>query len=321
MTKAQADALQTSLENERIIREQNQWLEQKVKERTDEILKKQHEIVEQNEELQLQHEVIEEQNYRLMCYNEDLEVEVNNRTAELLNSNKKLSQQNEKLEHFVSVTSHNIRGPIASILGLANVIDKSQLNAYNTKCIEHLDTAMNKLDEVVKDLNDALACDTASHNIMEMICFEELLSETIGEMQDVLRENLVEITCQFHIPGVYSVRQYLQSILYNLISNAIKYKAPERKPHIHIKSEQVGDSIQLSVKDNGLGIDTERYHDRIFGFYQRFHLHAEGKGLGLYTIKRQMEALGGSIRLESEVGKGATFYMLFKSYKEVALTE
>jgi signal transduction histidine kinase len=110
---------------------------------------------------------------------------------------------------------------------------------------------------------------------------------------------------------VVCVRSYVQSILYNLVSNAIKYRSPDRPLQIDVHTFPEGGFICLEVKDNGLGIDLEKNQQKMFGMYKRFHKQIPGKGLGLHLVKTQIEAVGGSIAVESEKGKGTTFKVLF----------
>jgi hypothetical protein len=105
---------------------------------------------------------------------------------------------------------------------------------------------------------------------------------------------------------IYSVRPMVHSILYNLISNAIKYRASTRRPEITITSD-LRQNYVLEVKDNGLGIDLKRYKDSLFKLYKRFHFHTEGKGLGLYLVKLQAETLGGKVEVQSEINESTHF--------------
>ena len=107
--------------------------------------------------------------------------------------------------------------------------------------------------------------------------------------------------------SIFSIRGFIHSIIYNIISNAIKYKSPERKPEIQVKIYQEDNNIILIIADNGLGIDLPHQRDKVFGLYKRFHFHTEGKGVGLYTVKTQVEILGGKIDVQSDVDKGTTF--------------
>jgi signal transduction histidine kinase len=108
-------------------------------------------------------------------------------------------------------------------------------------------------------------------------------------------------------------KSYLESILLNLLTNAIKYKSETRKLKINITASQIDDNVLLIFKDNGIGINLERNRDKIFGLYQRFHDYPDSKGLGLYLVKSQVETMGGTISLESKVDVGTTFTLTFKN--------
>jgi signal transduction histidine kinase len=110
------------------------------------------------------------------------------------------------------------------------------------------------------------------------------------------------------LPTLYSLKTYLQSILFNLVSNAIKYRALDRPPHVQVVAQAENGLAKISVSDNGLGIDLNKVsQQQIFGLYKRLHFHIEGKGLGLYLVKTQVEALQGRIEVESTPGAGTTF--------------
>ena len=110
-----------------------------------------------------------------------------------------------------------------------------------------------------------------------------------------------------------SVPAYLESIILNLITNAVKYGSPSRSTKISLEASKGDKGITFSVKDNGLGIDLERYGDKIFGMYKTFHNNKEARGLGLYIIKNQIEAMDGFITVESAVDKGSIFKVFFSS--------
>src|SRR5690606_390353 len=110
---------------------------------------------------------------------------------------------------------------------------------------------------------------------------------------------------------VHSVPAYLDSIILNLLTNAVKYSSPDRRPRIVLEAEKIGGQVRFSVGDNGLGLDLDRYGDKVFGMYKTFHQGKESKGIGLYLIKNQIEAMGGSITMESQVNQGSTFNVFF----------
>jgi hypothetical protein len=109
----------------------------------------------------------------------------------------------------------------------------------------------------------------------------------------------------------------VHSILYNLLNNAIKYRSPERKPVITITSQQSEHYFILEIADNGLGIDLKQNGDNLFKLYKRFHFHTEGKGLGLYLVKLQVEALGGYIKVDSEINRFTRFTIYLRKPENV----
>jgi len=113
-------------------------------------------------------------------------------------------------------------------------------------------------------------------------------------------------------PMLYAISPYLESIFYNLISNAIKYRNPDKRPVITVRLVDHFDHTLIIFSDNGLGIDLDKHGKTIFNLYKRFHLHVEGKGLGLFLVKAQMVAMGGRVEVESEPGKGTAFKLFFK---------
>lgn len=110
---------------------------------------------------------------------------------------------------------------------------------------------------------------------------------------------------------IQSIDTYLESILYNLIYNGIKYCRDDVKSTIQIHSYKKRNRVYIEVEDNGIGIDLDRFGKKIFGLYQRFHDHVNGKGIGLYLVKTQVEALQGKISIDSEVNRGTTFKLTF----------
>jgi signal transduction histidine kinase len=126
-------------------------------------------------------------------------------------------------------------------------------------------------------------------------------------LNDKIKESDCTIISDFSVQTYYAIPAYIDSIFYNLISNAIKYRSLERNPEISITTLIENDSLVLLVKDNGLGMDTKKLKDKIFTLYQRFHHHVEGKGIGLFLVKTQVEALNGTIEISSKVNEGTTF--------------
>lgn len=224
---------------------------------------------------------------------------------------KKLSDdllfKNRALLQFSYIVAHNLRAPVANILGLTSILNITDGSPENIKTLKYLEKAAINLNETIKDLNNILSI---KNNALQLIDIDlnEILISTISILETNINESKVTITCDFELQkNVFTIKSYITSIFYNLLSNAIKYKHHDRLLKIHIESSIVGDFTKISFKDNGLGIDTQFYKDKLFGMYKRFHNHVDGKGLGLFIIKTQIEAMGGYIELHSKLGEGSEF--------------
>lgn len=225
-----------------------------------------------------------------------------------------LLKQNQNLQQFAYIVSHNLRAPIANMLGLTSIYNKNEIGSpINKKVIDNLIKSAQLLDATIRDLNDLLTIRSQIGNVYEQVYFDCLLQDVLALLK--LESNTCEaaITHDFsNAPAVRIVRSYAQSILLNLLSNAVKYKSPDRKLAISITTFRLNNYICLRVQDNGLGIDLEKQQENIFGLYKRFHKGIEGKGIGLHLVKTQVEMLEGKVEVESEPQKGTAFNVYFK---------
>lgn len=267
----------------------------------------------QFKELEKAKHTIAGQNEELKAYNLNLESMVNVRTEDLINSNTRLKENNNQLEQFGFVVSHNLRGPIARILGLANVLNKKAIDDENNLLLDKMVEVTKDLDLIIHDLNEVLEIQKGVKQEFVKVGFEEIINKILVRLENEIVERNVQIHYNFEaVSEVDTIRLYFESILYNLISNAIKYSKPGTLPEIKLSTEYSGDYILLTIADNGIGIDVERYKDKLFGLYKRFHTHVAGKGLGLYMVKIQLEMMGGKIELESKPYAGSTFKAYFR---------
>ena len=217
-------------------------------------------------------------------------------------------QHSKNLEQFAYIISHNLRGPIANILGIANVLKGDISKADRNKSQSFLFEAVENLDEVIKDLVKILQTRSEITERKELIYLQDLVDIIMSSIHNLIeKENVQMITDFSEVDSVLSLKSYLHSIFYNLIANSIKYRQSGRPPIIYIKSSKHEGKIIISIKDNGIGIDLEQYGDKIFGLYHRFHQSVEGKGLGLFMTKTQVEVLRGQINVRSELGEGTEF--------------
>ncbi|NHM06243.1 PAS domain S-box protein [Flavobacterium sp. CYK-4] len=227
---------------------------------------------------------------------------------------RELTQNNKDLKQFSYITSHNLRAPLSNLTGLLNLMQEIPIENEELKeILNGFSTSTNLLNETINDLVKVIIIkDNPSINKEEVLIkdvFENVfnqLSYLISLHKPILKIELEKVT-------ILNINKaYLESILLNLFTNAIKYRSPKRTLRIYVSSKEVDNHIVLIFRDNGIGIDLERNGDKIFGLYQRFHNYSDSKGLGLYLVKSQVESMGGSIAVESEVDKGTTFTITFK---------
>lgn len=304
------------------ISRQNRRLEELVEARTrelalqnEELLQSQEEISSQrdlvsaqNHELQLAREIIEKQNNEIKLRNETLEAEVEERTRDLV-------EYNQQLEQFAFISAHNLRAPVARILGLGNVLQITRHKPEEVDMIiDRIIFTTQELDRVVKDLNTVLELRKDNTSVITKINLEEELELIKINLEKEIQETHTVFDQDFSkLNTIYTLKPYLDSILVNLISNAIKYRKPSIPPVIRIRSLVEGDLICLEVRDNGLGMDLSLYKEKIFTLYSRFHSHVEGKGMGLYLVKTQANSLGGRIEVDSTTGIGTTFRVYIRN--------
>lgn len=226
----------------------------------------------------------------------------------------KLQEQNRQLDEFAHIISHNLRSPIGNIKALIGLLNnESTIDDYRL-IFDKLKNLSINLGETMNDLMDTLRVKKETAVERVEIRFKDIMDKVIQSLEGELIRSGASITFDFDKkPAMAYSRPYMESIMLNLMSNAIKYRSPERKPLIHIETTAENKQVQLLVRDNGLGIDMEKYGDKIFGLHKTFHGNKEARGVGLFLIKTQVEALGGSIQATSEVGKGTTFIINFGS--------
>jgi PAS domain S-box-containing protein len=225
-----------------------------------------------------------------------------------------LIRNNKDLQQFSFITSHNLRAPVANLISLLSLFDRQNMaEPFNRVLIEKFEEATQQLNNTLNDLLDVLVLKSNTEIEKEQLSFTSILNQVRNNVESILQQQDGKLITDFsEIDYIEYNKIHLESIFQNLVSNAIKYASPDRPLLIQIASKENEEDIIVTIQDNGLGINLERYGDRLFGMYQRFHAGKEGKGLGLYMIKAQVEASGGRIEVESEIGVGTKFIVHFK---------
>lgn len=218
-----------------------------------------------------------------------------------------LIAKNKDLEQFTYIVSHNLRAPIANLLGLARILDHGDINEQDQQeIIAGITTSVKKLDDVVTDLNTILQ--QREPNKREKIYFQQIVNDICISIKHIIDEEDVKINTGFNgIESIYSIRSYIYSIFNNLIVNSIKYCIHNIPPIIDIEFLLEHDNVKIIFTDNGKGMDMNKHGKDLFGLYKRFDKTVTGKGMGLYLVKTQVEALRGSITASSHLNQGMQF--------------
>lgn len=227
------------------------------------------------------------------------------------------ADQNKRLLNFTYIVSHNIRSHSANLTGLIGLIEKTEEEDEKATLFKMLKTSTNKLEETIQNLNEIISVQNNINQAKAVLNLKNEIERTFLVVHDVILESGVVITNQVSDKlNIEAIPAYLDSILLNIITNAIKYRSPNRAPTIDISSKNQGEYLVLSVKDNGLGLDLNKYKDKLFGMYKTFHNNANSRGIGLFITKNQIEAMNGKIEVESKVDEGTTFKIYFPKMKQ-----
>jgi signal transduction histidine kinase len=285
------------------------------------------EIETQNEEMKLQAEelnashekteessrIIEQQRNELALYNKQLEQLVVAKNQELVNTNEELIKHNSELRQFSFTISHNLRAPVARLLGLTYLLDgyEKDLPESLREYIGLIQKSTNELDVVIKDLNKIIDIRNEIYRIKERVLLQGEWEKVLSIVQPNIHFDAQIDTNFEEAPELFTIRPIIHNAFYNLLSNAIKYRSPQRTLQVKVQTTISNQNLIIAFTDNGLGIDLTKFGKSIFGLYKRFHMHVEGKGLGLYLVKTQLESIGGSLALQSVVNQGSTFTLSF----------
>lgn len=237
-----------------------------------------------------------EQNARLTAITEDLKL------------------KNEQLQEFTQIVSHNLRSPVGNILSLLQFLEGAESDAERSEYIELLKEAGTSTLTTLQELNDVLKIKQDKNIPKQKLEFEQVFSNVKRMLVAKIVETGANVTSDFsEAPSIEYPNIYLESILLNLLSNALKYHHPDRLPQINVRTFLNAGGICLEVRDNGKGLNMERYGHQIFKLRKTFHRHPESRGIGLFMIKNQIEAMGGEISMQSIENQGSIFLINFSA--------
>jgi PAS domain S-box-containing protein len=243
--------------------------------------------------------------------------ELYRQNAELEATTANLVNKINQLEELSYMIAHNLRGPAGNIKMFSErlimddndpaaedeVFTKDEAGAIVYESSIKLSNSLDTLMELTQiKLNKNIAYDDCD--------FKSIINDIINQLQGVIYEKHAQVNTNLEVATISYPRVYLESILYNLISNALKYSNPAKAPEITIATQQLDGKVRLSVKDNGLGIDLEVNGDKVFKLNKTFHKGFDSKGVGLFLTRSQIESLGGSITLMSKPLEGSEFITL-----------
>ncbi|MFN7258325.1 MAG: sensor histidine kinase [Cyclobacteriaceae bacterium] len=286
--------------------------------RNEEMQQQQEELAAGRDKLEEANQLINVQKDELSLFNTQLQLLVDEKSKNLSSANEELVKHNSELRQFSYTVSHNLRGPVARLLGLSQMFNMDNSEEARRQIVSYIQQSTQDLDVILKDLSMIIDIRNQLYTIREKISLDEEWKKVGGSLVDEIKPDYsieVDFSAATH---VFAIRPMVHSILYNLFSNAIKYQSPDRLLRITVRS-YVDDQERtiFEVKDNGLGIDLARQRENVFKLYRRFHPHIGGKGLGLFIVKTQVGMMDGTIEIESELNKGTLFRITLPKPKEI----
>ncbi len=225
-----------------------------------------------------------------------------------------MAKINKELRQLAYMTSHDLRSPVNNLLSIFNLLDASKISDAETlDFINILKYSSETLQQRLNNYIDVLTSKDTLQGQVEELDLKETLKTVLHSIKALIKDSNATINYDFcTIDKIKFNRIYLESIFLNLITNSIKYARHDHLPVIEISTIRMNGRTKLVVSDNGLGFDMQNVKDKIFGLHQKFHHHADSKGIGLYLVHNHVISLGGQIEIESKINEGTKFIITFK---------
>jgi PAS domain S-box-containing protein len=237
---------------------------------------------------------------------------------ELENANQGLMKANDALDSFVYNVSHDLKSPVINMQSMITMLkqDISESGDNAEMIVDHMERSCNKFQQTINDFLEISRIEKKTNLENDEIELDTLLEEVLHDLDTMIKDTSAKIDSDFsNAPKVEFPMVNLTSIMSNLVSNALKYRSPDRVPHISISSKNGSDCTSISVKDNGIGIDMKKSGHKLFGMFNRLANHEgiDGTGVGLFMVKKIVENSGGKVEVVSTPGKGSEFLVHLKN--------
>lgn len=232
---------------------------------------------------------------------------------ELLQSNEIIKEQNNRLLNFANVVSHNLKNHAAGLEGFLDLLIETDSDEKKKEILKYLKAISSNFNTTIKHLNEIVYMQNMSKLKPELVNLHDYIENSIETLRLQIESSKAIIRNNVSADlKLLSNPAYMESIILNFLTNAIKYRHPSRVPVISLDSYVGENEIVLEIKDNGLGIDLDKYGNELFQMYKTFHGNPDAQGIGLFIAKYQVESMGGRIKVESEVDKGTAFSIYFQ---------
>jgi len=222
---------------------------------------------------------------------------------------RQLKLKNQELDRFAITVSHDLKTPLITIAGYLGYLEKDMLAGNKervSKNIGQINDAAKSMGKLVDEILD-LSRIGRIHNPPRAVSFEEVVQQALKAADGLLKAKQVKVKVGSDFPVIYCDFTRIVQVVQNLITNAVKFMGEQTDPLIEINAEERDGEFIFFVRDNGMGIDP-KYHEQIFGLFNKLNANTDGLGIGLGIVKRIIEVHGGRVWVESELGKGASFY-------------
>jgi two-component system CheB/CheR fusion protein len=234
--------------------------------------------------------------------------------ARLQETNRQLKIANEYLDNFVFMAAHDLRAPVANLLSLVQLLEESA--PEDTRIVSKIGTSVERLESTLSGLIKILNIQQYGQDEASELSVEAVYHTIINRLNPQIQEASAQFVTDFSSATFCYIVPYLESILYNLLSNALKYRAEDRPLRVEVSTQTKEDYLLLTVADNGRGIDLERYRKKLFKPFEQLTRQASGQGIGMHLVKTMVERNGGYIEVESTPNQGTTFHIYLHTYEQ-----